>query len=47
MTIEEAKQALINLPPFPELSEDDIVWYPDTTGHRFKWQDGEWISFPA
>lgn len=45
MTIEEAKNALENL-PLPELSEGDIVWYPDDTGHRFKWEDGEWISFP-
>ena len=45
MTIEEAKQALTDL-PFPELSEGDIVWYPDDTGHRFKWEDGEWVSHP-
>ena len=45
MTIEEAKQALIDL-PLPALQDGDIVWYPDDTGHRFKWEDGEWISHP-
>ena len=46
MTIEEAKQGLIDLPPFPVLEEGDIVWYPDENGHRFKWEGGEWISHP-
>lgn len=45
MTIEEAKNALENL-PLPELQEGDIVWYPDETGHRFKWKNGEWVSHP-
>ena len=47
MTIEEAKEALEKLPPFPELAEGDIVWYPDENGHRFKWESGEWVSFPV
>ena len=46
MTIEEAKEELKKM-PFPELSEGDIVWYPDTTGHRFKWESGDWVSFPV
>ena len=46
MTIEEARQGLIDLPPLPELVDGDIVWYPDDTGHRFKWEDGEWVSHP-
>lgn len=45
MTIEEAKEALENL-TFPELKDGDIVWYPDDTGHRFKWEDDKWVSFP-
>jgi len=47
MTIEEAKEKLEQLPPFPELTEGNIVWYPDETGHRFKWESNEWVSFPA
>ena len=48
MTIEEAKEKLEQL-PFPELEEGDIVWYPDGTGHRFKWEGvpGNWVSFPV
>ncbi len=45
MTIEEAKEELEKL-PFPQLEDGDIVWYPDNTGHRFKREDGEWVSFP-
>jgi len=46
MTIEEAKEELKKL-PFPELSEGDIVWYPDENGHRFKRESDEWVSFPV
>ena len=46
MTIEEAKQELENL-PFPELKEGDVVWYPDETGHRFKRENDDWVSFPV
>ena len=46
MTIEEAKEALENLPPFPQLANGDIVWYPDETGHRFKREGDEWVSHP-
>jgi len=46
MTIEEAKEKLEQL-PFPELEEGDIVWYPDGTGHRFKRESDEWVSFPV
>ena len=45
MTIEEAKNALENL-PLPAVQDGDIVWYPDETGHRFKWKNGEWVSHP-
>ena len=46
MTIEEAKEELKKM-PFPELSEGDIVWYPDANGHRFKWENDDWVSFPV
>ena len=46
MTIEEAKEKLKEM-PFPELKEGDVVWYPDQNGHRFKWESGDWVSFPV
>jgi len=49
--LEEALAALQNL-PFPELNEGDVVWYPggdpeEDKGHRFKYENGEWVSYPV
>ena len=50
ITITEAQDAVKNL-PFPEVTEGDIVWYPGgpidgDRGHRFIYQNGEWVSHP-
>ena len=50
ITITQAQDALKNL-PFPEVTEGDIVWYPggapeEDKGHRFKYENGEWVSHP-
>ena len=51
ITLEEALTGLQNL-PLPEITEGDIIWYPggaleEDKGHRFKYENGEWISYPV
>ena len=50
ITLEEALAGLQNL-PLPEITEGDVVWYPggapeENKGHRFKYENEEWVSHP-